>query len=99
MGIDATDPERKPGYSPDGPKECRVGRSRFAVGDHKLIGLLLVGFLIVPWLPPCKQTSVIAPTRWARGSLGGPIFGFAFAPDGKTIATAHEDGRVAGCGR
>src|SRR5262249_5251531 len=51
------------------------------------IGLLLLGLIVVPWLPIPGP-----PVREVRDSA---ILTFAVSPDGKAIATAQRDGRVA----
>ena len=76
-------------------KQWRAGRPRVALWNRRRLGLLLAILIVPPWLPIPKPAPQRVPTRWARGTAQPPIIGFAYAPDGKTIATAHENNRVA----
>jgi WD40 repeat protein len=54
------------------------------------IGLLLLGLIVLPWLPIPGP-----PVRQVRGVRNTAILTFAVSPDGKGIATVQRDGRVA----
>jgi WD40 repeat protein len=54
------------------------------------IGLLLLGLIVLPWLPIPGP-----PARQVRGVRDTAILNFAFAPDAKSIASVQRDGRVA----
>ena len=59
------------------------------------ISLLLLGVIVIPWLPILEPSRDATPARRVRGVGDVPILGFALAPDGATIATIQVDGRVA----
>jgi Tol biopolymer transport system component len=59
------------------------------------IGLLLLGLIVLPWLPICGPPRHARPARRIRGAGYAPILAFVFAPDGATIASIQWDGRVA----
>jgi WD40 repeat protein len=62
--------------------------------SRRRIGLLLLGFLVLPWLPICGRPRDPTPARRVRGIGDTAILTFAFAPEGATIATVEGDGRV-----
>jgi WD40 repeat protein len=59
------------------------------------IGLLLLGLIVLPWLPVFGPPRGATPARRVRGVGDTTILTFAFAPHGATIATIQTDGRVA----
>ena len=71
----------------EGPMRCRVGIARLPWWSCKWIALLLLALVVLPWLPISKPRSAAARSRGARGVGDTAILAFAFAPDGKTIAT------------
>src|SRR5690242_11721546 len=79
----------------EGPMRCRVGIARLPWWSCKWIALLLPALIVLPWLPISKPRSDAARSRGARGVGNTAILAFAFAPDGKTIATIQVDARVA----
>jgi len=74
------------------PKRSRIGSSEVPFCRSRRIALFLLGVIVLPWLPiwgpPSDATRV-------PGSGDAPILGFAFAPDGASVATIQVDGRVA----
>jgi WD40 repeat protein len=95
MRRDMTDSGPIPVAAEEGPKRSRVGISRLPWRSHWRIGLLLLAVLVLPWLPIFGPSRDATPARRVRGVGDVPILGFAFAPDGATIATIQVDGRVA----
>jgi WD40 repeat protein len=75
---------------------ARVGRARASLVNRlptALIGVVVVGLL---WHSNVDSGRTPAPVRLARGD-GDPqaqTTAFALSPDGTTIATIHQDGRV-----
>jgi WD40 repeat protein len=63
--------------------------------NRKWIGVLLLGLIVLPWLPIFGRPRDATPPRQVRGIGEAPILAFAFSPDGTTIATIQVDGRVA----
>src|SRR5262249_20085436 len=92
---DATDFDTIPGAAGGGPRRSRVGTSRWPVWTRGRIGLLLLGLIVLPWLPISGPPRDPTPTRRVRGVGDTAILTFAFAPVGATIATIQTDGRVA----
>ena len=98
MRGDTTDFGPVPGVAREGPKRSRIGRSRLPRWSRKGIGLLLLGFIAPPCLLIPGPPGEAMPARRVRGVGDIAIRTFAFAPDGRTIATIQIDGRVALCG-
>jgi WD40 repeat protein len=73
----------------------RSGISRLPLWSRRGIGLLLLGLIVLPWLPIWGPPRDATPARRVRGVGDAPILTFAFPPDGATIATIQMDGRVA----
>src|SRR5262245_53599437 len=92
---DATDSGPIPGAVEAGPRRSRIGIARFPMWSRRRIGLLLLGLIVLPWLPLCGPPRDPTPARRVRGVGDTTILTFAFAPDGATIATIQTDGRVA----
>ena len=84
-----------PGAAEQGPTRSRIGTSRLPWWSRRVIGLLLLALVVLPWLPIAGPTSDARPAGRVRGVGHGAILDFAFAPDNETIATIQMDGRVA----
>jgi WD40 repeat protein len=96
MERDANDPALDAGKRHLEPVSSRVGRTRLPVVSRELAGVIGVIFGLV-WLSNFDSGRPPARMRLARGD-GAPrsmTLAFALSPDGTTIATVHEDGRVA----
>jgi WD40 repeat protein len=79
----------------EGPRRSRLEISWVPPWSRRGIGMILLGLLVLPWLPilgpPCDAT----PKKQARGIGDVRVLAFAFAAEGETIATIQMDGRVA----
>lgn len=75
------------------PGRSRGARPRFRLWTRGRIALLL-GLIGSPWLPAFHDSREDLRMHRARGDSACPIESFAFSPDGRTIATADERGRV-----
>ena len=95
MRRDATECESIPGAAEGGPRRSRIGISRLPWWGRRRIGLLLLGLIVLPWLPISGTPRDPAPARRVRGVGDTAILTFAFAPVGATIASIQTDGRVA----
>ena len=95
MQGDATDFVPIPGAAEGGPRRFRIRSSRLPSWSPKRIGLLLLGLVVLPWLPIPGPPSDVTTARRIRGVGDSAILTFAFAPDGATIAIIQKDGRVA----
>src|SRR6516162_684105 len=95
MRRDATECEPIPGAAEEGPRRSRIGIARLPWWSRWRIGLLLLGLIVLPWLPLFGPPRHAKPTRRIPGVGDAPILAFAFAPDGATIASIQWDGRVA----
>jgi WD40 repeat protein len=95
MRSDTTDFGPIPGAAEEGPKRSRIGSSRPPLWNRQRTVLLLLGIIVLPWLPIFLPPNGATPAMRARGVGDVPIVGFAFSPDGATIATIQMDGRVA----
>src|SRR5215468_3565954 len=96
MRRDGTDPALDPGKDPPGPPRARTGRARIPRVNRELAGLSGVAMIGLAWFSNLDSGRAPARVRLARGD-GDPraqTVAFAFSPDGMTIATTHEDGRV-----
>jgi WD40 repeat protein len=74
----------------EGPRQPWTGIFRLPRWRLGRISLLLLGLIVLPWLPIPGP-----PVRQVRGVKDKPILTFAFSPDGKAIATVQTDGSVA----
>jgi WD40 repeat protein len=74
----------------EGPRRSWTGIFRLPRWPLGPIGLLLLGLIVLPWLPIPGP-----PVRQVRGVKKSPILTFAVSPNGKAIATVQRDGRVA----
>lgn len=90
---DPTDFEPIP-IAAEGPVRSRIGIPRLPFRSRRTIGLLLLGLIVVPWLPISRPPGDATLARRIRGVGDSAILTFAFAPDGATIATIRWDGRV-----
>jgi WD40 repeat protein len=95
MRSDTTDFGPSPGAAEEGPKRSRIGSSRLPLWNRKRTALLLLAIIVLPWLPICGPPSDTMPAKRVRGVGDAPILGFAFSPDGATIATLQTDWRLA----
>jgi WD40 repeat protein len=77
------------------PRRSPIGASRLPWCSPIQIGLLLFALLVWPWLSTFGPASGPTSVRRIRGAGDKAIQTFAFAPDGRTIATLQTDGRVA----
>jgi WD40 repeat protein len=97
MQRDTGDPPAKAGNDDLDLQTGRVGRVRLAVVNRELAAVIGVVILCLVWLSNVQLDRQPARMWLARGD-GDPrsrIMAFALSPDGTTIATIHEDGRVA----
>jgi WD40 repeat protein len=95
MRRDTTECEPILGSAEEGPRRSRIGISRLPWWCRRRIGLLLLGLIVLPWLPIFGPPRDATPARRLRGVGDAPILDLAFAPDGSAIATLQVDGRVA----
>jgi WD40 repeat protein len=78
-----------------GSARTAVGCARTSLLSRERTCLIAVGILVVVWLSSDDSTRGRIQTRRVRGETGVMTLGFAFSPDGKTIATVDTAGRVA----
>jgi hypothetical protein len=79
------------------PARARVGPARLPAVSAELAALIGVGIIGLVWLSNVDSDPRPARMRLAPGD-GDPrslTMSFALSPDGTTMATIHEDGRVA----
>jgi hypothetical protein len=69
--------------------------SQISLWNVRRIALLVLGVIVVTWLPILGAPRDATKTKRARVVGDAPILAFAFAPRGETIATIQMDGRVA----
>jgi hypothetical protein len=84
-----------PGAAEEGPKRSRIGISRLPWASRRWIALLLLAFILLPWLPIFGPPRGPTPANRVHGVGDSAILTFAFDPHGATIATIQIDGRVA----
>jgi WD40 repeat protein len=97
MRRDASDPPPDAGNHDFHSEPARVGRARLPVVSPELAAVLGVVLISLVCLSNVDSDRRPARMRLARGD-GDPrsrTMAFALSPDGTTIATIHEDGRVA----
>jgi hypothetical protein len=70
-----------PADSEAGPRRSRVGKPRLPLWSRRRIGLLLLGLLVVPWVPIGRPPRDATPARRVRGVGDIAILTLAFAPD------------------
>jgi WD40 repeat protein len=75
------------------PKRSRRACLRFRLWTQGRIALLLA-VIGMPWLPASDAPPEDLPMRLARGDARTLIWSLAVSPDGQTIATTDERGRV-----
>ncbi len=83
-----------PEFDETGPGRGRVGRPEFRRWTRGRVALLLAAAIGPAWLPAIDPLPEGLPMRRARGDSAAPIRRLAFSPDGQTIATVDERGRV-----
>jgi WD40 repeat protein len=77
-----------------GPAFRCVGRPRTRPWTRGWVAWLLAAAIGLPWLPTPGARPVDLPMHRARGHPGVVIRAFAIRPDGQTIATVDDRGRV-----
>jgi WD40 repeat protein len=90
MRVDTNDFGLISGRAKEGPSRSWTGMFRLPRWRLGRIGVLLLGLIVLPWLPIPGP-----PVRQVRGVKNTAILTFAVSPDGKAIATVQRDGRVA----
>jgi WD40 repeat protein len=70
----------------------RTGHNRFAPGNYRWLGLLLVLAIVMPWPSSHRSGPPMKPSRRAAGSSPVPLVSLAFGADGQTLATTDEAG-------
>ena len=95
MRSDISDSDSFHRATKEGSRRSRIGVSRLPWCSRSWIGLLFLAPLVWPWLSTFVPPSDPKPAHRIRGVGDIPIQTFAFAPDGRTIATIQTDGRVA----
>jgi tricorn protease-like protein len=94
MRGDATDFGPIPGAAEEGPRRSRIGIARSALWSRRRIGLLVLGILVLPWLPIFDHRLESPPMHRVRGDSGVSIRRFALSSDGQSVATIDDEGRV-----
>jgi hypothetical protein len=84
-----------PGAAGATPRRARIERSRVPLWSRRGIVRLLLGVIVLPWLPIFGPSREATPAERVRGVGDAPLLSLAFAPDGATIATIQINGRVA----
>jgi hypothetical protein len=82
-----TDSAQIPGAAEEGPSRFRIGRSQVAMCNRRWIGLLVLGVIVLPWLPIFRPPSGTMPTKRAPGVGDALTLALAFAPDGRSLAS------------
>jgi hypothetical protein len=63
----------------EGLKRFRIGHPKVSVGNFRGNSLLVLGLLVLPWLPILRPPSGQTPTKRARGVGDTPTLALAFA--------------------
>ncbi len=95
MRHDEVGYSRGPGFEGERRDRCKSGCSGVSLADRRLVYLAIAVMIIVSFMPIPKPDGEDTPMKLARGGLEAPTLALAFAPDGRSLATAHADGRVA----
>ena len=81
----ATDPGPILGAAEEGRGAYQKGNSPIALWNGRRIALLVLGVIVLTWLPILGPPRDATPTKRALGVGDAPILAFAFAPRGETI--------------
>src|SRR5262249_12799576 len=95
MRREMTDSVPDPGKPGLGPARARVRRVRLCLVNGKLVALTVVAMISLAWFSDVDSGRTPPELTLARGEPQTLTTALACSPDGTTIATTHEDGRVA----
>ena len=95
MRGDTTDFGPIPGAAEEGPRRSRIGISRLPWWSRGRIGLLLLGLIVLPWLPISGPPSDATPARRVRGVGDTRHPGLRVRPRWRDDRD-HPDGRARG---
>jgi WD40 repeat protein len=94
MRSDASVLEAVSSLPETGSMSGRTACTRFRFWNRRRVGLLLAFAILLAWLPVPRPVPENRPPRRARGISGDSIVRLAFSPDGQSVATTDELGRV-----
>jgi len=77
------------------PGRVKVGHVRFSRLNRTQLGFGLYFLIVLPWIATTSPGDERVPIRLSANAPASQVLGFAFSPDGQTIATTQNDRRVA----
>ena len=77
-----------------GGERLRRGRAKLGLLSREQMVLWLLGAILLAWLAVRTPAPESARMRLAHGDPGATVLALTFAPDGKSLATAHTNRRV-----